>query len=130
MSDQKILVVEDDQDQLRAMVVRLSAAGYDVVTASEGTQAAHALVNEKPHLLVLDLGLPGGDGYSVLEQLYSESTTASIPVIVVTARDPGTNVTKTFQAGASAYLQKPVDHNELLAAIRCALKEPHSVEEA
>ena len=76
---------------------------------------------ENPSLIILDLGLPAGDGFVVLERLQNSDTLSSIPVIVLTARDPQTSEQKTLQAGATAFFQKPADNNELLDVIRATL---------
>ncbi len=76
---------------------------------------------EKPDAILLDLGLPGGDGFVVLERLRSLGSTIGIPVIVVSAREPMSNRPLAIQAGASAFLQKPVKTDELLSALQRAL---------
>ncbi len=74
-----------------------------------------------PNLIILDLGLPAGDGYVVLKRLQDSDGLSDIPVIVLTARDPQSNEQKTLQAGAAAFFQKPADNNELLDVIRTTL---------
>jgi len=76
-----------------------------------------------PDLIILDLGLPAGDGFSVLERLKANLTLTSIPVIVVSARDRNENRERALKAGARAFLQKPVDNARLLSVIRQALGE-------
>jgi DNA-binding response OmpR family regulator len=76
---------------------------------------------EQPNLIILDLGLPAGDGFVVLERLQGIDALSSIPVIVLTARDPQSNEHRTLQAGATAFFQKPADNNELLDVIRATL---------
>ena len=78
---------------------------------------------EKPDLILLDMGLPGGDGVVVMERLHSFPALAHIPVVVVSARDVGTTAARAAAAGASAYVQKPIDTEELMAAVRKALGE-------
>jgi DNA-binding response OmpR family regulator len=77
---------------------------------------------EKPHLIILDLGLPAGDGYAVLKHLQEFPALAGIPVIVLTARDPEGNEKRTLESGAIAFFQKPADNEELLAVIRASLQ--------
>jgi DNA-binding response OmpR family regulator len=79
---------------------------------------------ERPNLIILDIGLPAGDGFVVLERLQKNAALATIPVIVLTARDPQTNKERTLKAGATAFLQKPADNAELLEAISAALDQP------
>jgi DNA-binding response OmpR family regulator len=120
MEKPKILIVDDDADLRIALTTRLRAHHYQTVQASDGYSASAVAHREQPNLIILDLSLPAMDGFEVLEQLQS-SDTAHIPVIVLTGRDPQLNEQKAFLAGARAYLQKPVDNDELLAVIRAAL---------
>jgi DNA-binding response OmpR family regulator len=99
----------------------LRANHYDTVQASDGYSAISVAQKEKPNLIILDLGLPAGDGYVVLERLQDSDALSGIPVIVLTARDPQSNEQKTLQAGAAAFFQKPADNNELLDVIRATL---------
>jgi two-component system KDP operon response regulator KdpE len=119
----KILVVDDDPDLLRALRLRLRANNCEIVTASDGYSVIAAAQKDHPDLIILDLGLPAGDGFVVLERLQSSDTLSSIPVIVLTARDPQNNEERALKAGAAAFFQKPVDNEELLNVIRVSL--PH-----
>lgn len=121
MSNPKILIVDDDPDLRRALKIRLRANHYDTLLASDGYSAIAVAQKEHPNLIILDLGLPAGDGYVVLERLQDNDALSSIPVIVLSARDPQSNEHKTLQAGAAAYFQKPADNEELLQAIRTTL---------
>lgn len=114
----KILIVEDDPDHVKALTLRLRAAGYDLLTASDGMQAVAVARREKPDVIILDLGLPGGDGYQVLRRLKVLGPLASIPVIVLSARDPAVHREKSLEAGAIAFFQKPPDSDVLLELIR------------
>ena len=121
MEKQKILIVDDDPDLRRALKIRLRANHFDTVQASDGYSAIAVAQKERPNLIILDLGLPAGDGSVVLERLQESDTLSSIPVIVLTARDPQGNEQKMLQAGATAFFQKPADNNELLDVIRATL---------
>ena len=121
MERPKILIVDDDPDLRRALKIRLRANHYDTVQASDGYSAISVAQKEHPSLIILDLGLPAGDGYVVLERLRDSDALSSIPVIVLTARDPQSNEQKTLQAGATAFFRKPADNNELLDVIRATL---------
>ena len=116
----KILIVDDDQDLLVGLGIRLRAAGYRIAVAPDAGAASRAVADLQPDLILLDLGLPGGDGLSVLRCLKASSLTDSIPVIVITARDTAEE-SKVMEAGAFAFFQKPVDNAELLAAIAMGL---------
>jgi DNA-binding response OmpR family regulator len=117
----KILIVDDDPALRRALKIRLRANHYDTVQASDGHSAIAMAQSEQPGLIILDLGLPAGDGFGVLERLQESDTLSSIPVIVLTARDSQFNEQRTLQAGATAFFQKPVDNRELLDVIRATL---------
>jgi DNA-binding response OmpR family regulator len=121
MERTKILIVDDDPDLRRALKIRLRANHYDTVQASDGYSAIAMAQKEQPGLIILDLGLPAGDGFGVLKRLQDSDTLSSIPVIVLTARDPQFNEQKTLQAGALAFFQKPADNRELLDVIRATL---------
>jgi two-component system KDP operon response regulator KdpE len=121
MSKQKILVVDDDPDLVRALRLRLKANNYDITTASDGYTAFAAAQKERPDLIVLDLGLPAGDGFVVLDRLQNSDALAGVPVIVLSARDPQGNEERALKAGAAAFFQKPADNEELLNVIRVSL---------
>ena len=122
MSEKKILIVEDDADVLRGLMIRLKANGYDTVAAGDGYAATKVAKDEQPDLVLLDLGLPAGDGYTVMERLKTVLTSASTPVVVLSAKDPRSNKKRALEAGAVAFLQKPADNDELMATIRKALE--------
>jgi DNA-binding response OmpR family regulator len=121
MSSQKVLIVDDDKDVLRGMSVRLKANGLNVVFAADGISAISMARKEEPEVIILDLGLPAGDGFSVMERLSSLPPVANIPIIVLTARDVSSNKDRALKAGAQAFLQKPVDNDVLLETIRKVL---------
>jgi two-component system OmpR family response regulator len=121
MEQPKILIIDDDPNLRRALKIRLQANNYDTVQASDGYAAITVAQRESPNLIILDLGLPAGDGFVVLQRLRDSDALSNIPVIVLTARDPQSNEQKTLQAGATAFFQKPADNGELLAVIRATL---------
>ena len=118
----KILVVDDDPDLVRALRLRLRANNYEVTTASDGYSAIAAAQKDRPALIILDLGLPVGDGFVVLDRLQNIDALAGVPVIVLSARDPQANEQRALRAGAAAFFQKPVDNNELMELIRATLQ--------
>jgi len=102
--------------------MRLQANHYDTACAREGISAVSMAYRERPDLIILDLGLPAGDGFLVLERLQQSTTLASIPVIILTARDRESSRERALKAGASAFFQKPIDNGRLLCAIRTTLR--------
>ncbi len=118
-----ILIVDDDPDMLQALQIRLKASGYDVHCAEDGIGAISEARRHAPDLIVLDLGIPSGDGFVVLDTLRTNIDLSSIPVIVLSGRDRRANEERVLNAGAKAFLQKPVESNDFLAAIRQALGE-------
>ena len=123
MTGEKVLVVEDDLDLVRGLNVRLRANGYNVVAATDGISAISMARKEEPDVILLDLGLPAGDGFTVMERLRLIIPIAHIPIIILTGKDPLGNEERAINAGAQAFLQKPVDNDVLLRAICKALGE-------
>src|ERR1700741_2691434 len=124
MANKKILLVDDDPDVRLAMHIRLKANGYETFFASDALSSVAEARKHQPDVIILDLGLPGGDGFVVIERLKRHPALAVIPIIVVSARDVSGNKERAVKAGAKVYLQKPVDNAELLANIRLTLGEP------
>ena len=121
MDKPRILIVDDDPDLRRGLNLRLRANHYDTSYASDGVSAISMARKERPNLILLDLGLPAGDGFTVLERLQQSASLSNIPVIVLTSRDPESNRERALQAGAIAFFQKPADNGKLLSAIRTSL---------
>jgi DNA-binding response OmpR family regulator len=119
----KILIVEDDQDTRQLLKIRLEANGYETAFAADAVTAIAVAREERPDLILLDFGLPGGDGVVVMERLKIFPALAHIPVVVVSAREESATKTRATDAGAQAYVQKPIDNEELLHAVRSALGE-------
>ena len=121
MEVSKIMIVDDDPDLRQALKLRLRANHYETVSAVDGYSAIAVAYKERPNLIILDLGLPAGDGFVVLDRLQRDDKLSTIPVIVLTARDPQNHEKRALQAGASAFFQKPADNTELLDVIRATL---------
>jgi DNA-binding response OmpR family regulator len=121
MEKPKILIVDDDPDLRRGLNLRLRANHYDTAYATDGFSAIAVAQKERPDLIILDLGLPAGDGLVVLERLQQSAHLACIPVIILTARDPQSSREQSLRAGAAAFFQKPVDNSRLLSTIRTTL---------
>lgn len=126
MERAKILIVDDDPDLRQALKLRLRANQYDTVHAVDGYSAIALAYKEHPNLIILDLGLPAGDGFVVLDRLQKDDKLSSIPVVVLTARDARSSEQRCLHAGAAAFFQKPADNAELLGVIRATLKSTGS----
>src|ERR1700682_2136444 len=124
MGNKKILIVDDDPDIRQGMNVRLKANHYDTFFAADALPSMVEARKHEPDLIILDLGLPAGDGFVVMERLRAIPSLAVIPVVVVSGRAGLANQERAIKAGAKAFLEKPVDNAELLAVIRQALGEP------
>jgi len=111
----RILIADDDPQLVRALRITLSARGYDVVTASDGTEALRLAVDKHPDLIVIDLGMPGLTGIEVIEAVRGWST---IPILVVSGRADSLDKVDALDAGADDYVTKPFAADELLARIR------------
>lgn len=114
----RILVVDDERSIRRFLSASLSGQ-YDVIQAADGEEALRAAVNERPDLLILDLGLPDIDGVEVTRRLREWT---QIPIIVVSVREQESDKIAALDAGADDYLTKPFGAGELMARIRVALR--------
>jgi DNA-binding response OmpR family regulator len=121
MTKTKVLIIEDDDDLRRGLTLRLQASGYEVVVAEDGLRAVSVAVHEQPDLVVLDLGLPAGDGITVLERYANLPALCSVPVVVLTGRDPRLAWPSVEPYHVAAFLQKPAENRELLEALERAL---------
>lgn len=116
----KILLVEDDEKIVKAVSIRLKSQGYEVVTAFDAVMAMAKAMETHPDIVLLDISMPGGNGFTVAERLQNSSL-AGIPVIFLTAsKEPGLRY-RAKQLGAVGYLEKPFETQELLAVIQQAL---------
>jgi DNA-binding response OmpR family regulator len=114
----KILIVDDDLDTLRLIGLMLQRQGYLTTASSSGLQALEIVKDEKPDLIILDIMIPDLDGYEIARRLRSSPETASIPIIMFTAKSLLDDKISGFDAGADAYLTKPTQPRELFAHVR------------
>ena len=118
---QKILVIEDDADTRRGLRLRLGAFGYEVIEAEDSLTAVKVARQREPDLILLDIGLPGGDGFAFLDRINTHPSLSGIPVVVLTALASDVNREKALSAGVAAFLKKPIDADDLHAAIQKVL---------
>jgi len=117
----KILIVDDERDIVRALMIRLQTSGYEVVAAFDGAQGVFMAHKEKPDLVILDIRMPAGDGFSVAERLRRSTNTWAIPIIFLTGSPERTAEARAMDMGARFYIKKPYDPEELLDAVKRAL---------
>lgn len=119
-----ILIIEDDRKIAMALTLRIKTAGYNATTAYDALTGVNAAVENLPDLVILDICLPVGDGFSVANKIQSLVPTP-IPIIFITAsKQPGFRQ-QANEAGAAGYFEKPYEAEELLTAIQTALNPPH-----
>ncbi len=114
----KILLVDDDPDILRLVEVVLKRSGFNVVTAKNGTDALSYLQTDQPSMILLDVAMPGMNGFEVLSQLKAQPNLKSVPVMMLTARSQKEEIIKAIQMGAQNYMIKPFDSKELITRIK------------
>ncbi len=119
----KILIVDDERDIVKGLMIRLQAAGYEVATAFDGAQGVFMAHKEKPDLIILDIRMPAGNGFSVAQRLKRSIHTFTIPVIFLTGSPEKNAEEKAMALGARFYIKKPYDPEELLDAIKRALEK-------
>ncbi len=122
MSKEKILVVDDEEDILELVRYNLFKNGYQVTCVTSGELAMQKLKEETPHMILLDLMLPGMDGLDVCRSLRSNPATVNIPIIMITAKGEDADIVTGLELGADDYLTKPFSPRVLLARIRAILR--------
>ena len=120
-NSKKILIVDDDKDFLKALNIILEDKGYSIVTATEGAQALELARTESPSLILLDIMLPGMNGFKVCRFLKFDENYKDIPIIIISAKSDQEDKRLGKQMGAELYITKPFENGELLQAIKLAI---------
>lgn len=114
----RLLIVEDEPSLLQAIAVCLRAEGYEVVTARDGAEALARVIESLLDAIIIDIRMPGMDGYKLARNLRSNPRTALIPIIFLTSRDETSDRVEGFRSGVDAYLTKPFEPDELTAVVQ------------
>ncbi|RME73886.1 MAG: DNA-binding response regulator [Planctomycetota bacterium] len=126
MADATIALIEDEDDLRLALAHMLAQEGFEVLESASGRHGLALVRRTRPDAVLLDVMLPGLDGLSVCRALKADPATASIPVLLLTARDDEADVVDGFDAGADDYIRKPFGRRELTARLRAALRRGRS----
>ncbi len=124
---QRILIVEDERDIADLIGFNLTRAGYVVFKSHDGIDGTDMALRERPDLIILDLMLPGRDGYAVFRELRRDTRTINIPVIMLTARAQTEDRIQGLETGADDYLTKPFSPKELMLRVKAILKRTEAV---
>lgn len=126
---QRILLVDDDKEVVRLMRAYLEQAGYEVLVAYDGETALFTMRQERPDLLLLDLMLPGKDGWEITRLIRADRQLAATPIIMLTARIEDTDKIVGLEIGADDYVTKPYNPREVVARVRARLRRPVAPDE-
>lgn len=118
----RVLVVEDDLNVRRAVVLRLSREGHTILERADGRSALETLRQEPVDVVVLDLMLPGLDGFELIDHLQADLRTVGVQVIVLSGREGPDGIVRALEAGAADYLTKPFHARELVARVNLAVR--------
>jgi PleD family two-component response regulator len=120
----KVLIADDSRFQAQLLASYLSSKGFEVVFAADALQAWTAALRSSPHLILLDINMPGGTGVEVLKRLRMSTRTQHIPVIVVSGEEGKAIESTVRDLGAADFLHKPVEHDQLCATVDRVLISP------
>lgn len=116
-----ILIIDDSPTEVHILSTMLKGAGYGVMTANDGETGIKAAKEQQPDLVLMDVVMPGLNGFQATRELSKDPSTASIPVILVTTKDQETDKTWGMRQGAKDYVVKPVSDSELIAKVKTIL---------
>ena len=124
--NKRILVIEDDPATLRLITYTLQQENYQVLTATNGLAGIRKAQKENPDLILLDVMLPGIDGFEICHRLKTEAQTTGLPILLISAKAQETDKTAGLKAGADDYISKPWERSELTARIADILSQKNT----
>jgi DNA-binding response OmpR family regulator len=119
----RIFIAEDDEAILDLLVTRLRIAGYHTAHERDGLAALEAIRRSRPSACILDVNMPGMDGFSLLKRLRADATTAHVPILILTARRGTDDIKTAIRLGATDYMSKPFNDEQLLARVARLLRK-------
>jgi two-component system, OmpR family, alkaline phosphatase synthesis response regulator PhoP len=122
MTSQKIMIVDDEADLTKLVAHHLKKEGFEPISASNGTEALRQIGGKSIALVILDVMMPGEDGLQVCKQLRNRTDTASLPIILLTAKDDESDKIIGLELGADDYITKPFSPKELVARVKALLR--------
>jgi two-component system phosphate regulon response regulator PhoB len=127
MARERILIVDDEEDILQLIRYNLEKESYEILTSTSGEHALETARQERPHLIILDLMLPGMDGIEVCKQLRQQQETSYIPILMLTAKSEETDIILGLEVGADDYITKPFSPKVLIARVRAILRRSRKI---
>jgi CheY-like chemotaxis protein len=121
----RVLVVDDSSVVRELIAVNLELEGLEVVRCVDGVEALERVAEQRPDAITLDVMMPRLDGFAVVERLRGDRSTADIPIVIVTGRASAADLARGEALGVDAYLTKPFEPSELLAAVLRLVDQPH-----
>lgn len=122
MNKEKILIIDDEKDIVKLIKYNLEKEGYKIISALDGEKGLEIIFKEKPHLIILDLMLPGLDGLELCKILKRNEETYNIPIIMLTAKGEESDIVVGLELGADDYITKPFSPRVLLARVKAVLR--------
>jgi len=125
-NEQKILIIDDEENIVDLLSNILQHSGFSAIGAFNGESGLEKAKKEKPHIIILDIMMPGMDGFEVLKRLKEDQETADIPVIMLTAKTEDSAVIESWRKGAEFYIPKPFEIEELLHVINLIMRSKYA----
>lgn len=119
----RVLVAEDEQNIVESLTFLLDRAGFQVSVEKEGRKALQSVLDDRPDVLILDVMLPGLDGYEILRQLRADRRATDLPVLMLTAKGQREDREAALECGADLFITKPFANSEIVAAVKTLAAE-------